>query len=99
MTKPHSLSTSAAGAIILKIAYGYDVEEDLSDPYVALANEALDKFSKSTMLGEFPVDFLPIRKPSFALFGSAFLPDPQSTTSPHGSPAFNSRSWVGNGVF
>lgn len=47
----------------MKIAYGYDVKEDLSDPYVALANEALDKFSKSTMLGEYPVDFLPIRKP------------------------------------
>lgn len=47
----------------MKIAYGYDVMEDLSDPYVALANEALDKFSKSTMLGEYPVDFLPIREP------------------------------------
>jgi hypothetical protein len=55
----------------LKISYGYDVKEDLSDPYVALANDALDKFSKSTVLGEFPVDFLPIRRPSFALSGSA----------------------------
>jgi len=52
----------------LKIAYGYDVKEDLSDPYVALANDALDKFSKSTMLGEFPVDLLPIRRPGFILF-------------------------------
>lgn len=65
-------STSAAGAIILKIAYGYDVLEDLSDPYVALANDALDKFSRSTMLGEFPVDFLPIRKPGFTLSRSAY---------------------------
>ena len=64
----HSLPTSAAGAIILKIAYGYDVMEDLSDPYVALANEALDKFSKSTMLGEYPVDFLPIREPGLRPF-------------------------------
>ena len=51
----------------MKISYGYDVKEDLSDPYVALANDALDKFSKSTMLGEFPVDFLPIRRPDFVL--------------------------------
>jgi len=49
----------------MKIAYGYDVKDDLSDPYVALANDALDKFSKSTQLGEFPVDLLPIRKPGF----------------------------------
>lgn len=57
----------------MKIAYGYDVKEDLSDPYVALANDALDKFSKSTMLGEFPVDFLPIRRPGFALFWACIL--------------------------
>jgi len=48
----------------LKIAYGYDVKED-QDPYVALANDALDKFSQSTMLGEYPVDLIPIRKPDF----------------------------------
>ncbi|KAG9057243.1 hypothetical protein FS842_008050 [Serendipita sp. 407] len=49
----------AAGAIILKIAYGYDVIPK-DDPLVALANEALEKFSRTTLLGEFPVDLLPI---------------------------------------
>lgn len=49
---------STAGAIILKIAYGYDVLPK-GDPLVALANEALDKFSRTTILGEFPVDIFP----------------------------------------
>ncbi|PVF95625.1 cytochrome P450 [Serendipita vermifera] len=51
--------TYTAGAIILRIAYGYDVEPE-KDPLVTLANEALDKFSKTTLLGEFPVDIFPI---------------------------------------
>lgn len=43
----------------MKIAYGYSVEPT-DDPLVALANEALDKFSRTTLLGEFPVDIFPI---------------------------------------
>lgn len=49
----------SAGAIILKIAYGYDVLPK-EDPLVALAADALDKFSRTTLLGEFPVDIFPI---------------------------------------
>lgn len=48
----------SAGGIILKIAYGYDVEPK-NDPLVFLANDALDKFSRTTLLGEFPVDIFP----------------------------------------
>lgn len=50
---------SSAGGIILRIAYGYDVKPQ-DDPLVRLANEALDKFSRTTLLGEFPVDLFPI---------------------------------------
>jgi hypothetical protein len=34
--------------------------EPKDDPLVSLANEALDKFSRTTLLGEFPVDLFPI---------------------------------------
>jgi hypothetical protein len=45
----------------LKIAYGYSVQPT-GDPLVTLANDALDKFSQTTLLGEFPVDIFPIRR-------------------------------------
>ncbi len=47
-----------AGAIILRISHGYDVKWQ-NDPFVQLAEEALDIFSISTQPGRFLVDILP----------------------------------------
>ncbi|KZT32144.1 cytochrome P450 [Sistotremastrum suecicum HHB10207 ss-3] len=51
----------AAGALILRIGYGYPVE-DQNDPFVAVADVAMDAFSKSTEPGVWLVDFVPILK-------------------------------------
>ena len=48
-----------AGAIILMIAYGYPVQEG-DDPYVDLADKALDEIAQATTPGAFLVDSLPI---------------------------------------
>ncbi|ESK88635.1 cytochrome p450 [Moniliophthora roreri MCA 2997] len=47
-----------AGAIILRISHGYEVKEG-EDPFVSLADTAVDQFSKSTAPGGFLVNFLP----------------------------------------
>ncbi|KAG2148122.1 cytochrome P450 [Suillus clintonianus] len=47
-----------AGAIILRISYGYEVKEN-GDPFVDLAGRALDQFSRATHPGAFMVDFMP----------------------------------------
>ncbi|KAG2070197.1 cytochrome P450 [Suillus decipiens] len=47
-----------AGAIILRIAYGYEVKET-DDPLIDLADRAVDQFSRSTAPGAFMVDIVP----------------------------------------
>ncbi|KAG0702315.1 cytochrome P450 [Suillus ampliporus] len=47
-----------AGAIILRISHGYEVKEN-NDPFVDLADRALDYFSWSTAPGAFMVDIVP----------------------------------------
>ncbi|KIW18489.1 hypothetical protein PV08_02777 [Exophiala spinifera] len=51
-----------AGAIILRIAYGYNIEPHRADPLVTLADEALDQFSKATVPGRWLVDVVPALK-------------------------------------
>jgi hypothetical protein len=51
---------STQGAVILKIAYGYDVKEN-NDTFVALADLALEHFSLSAPPGSFLVNLLPAR--------------------------------------
>ncbi|KAI1629033.1 cytochrome P450 [Exophiala viscosa] len=48
-----------AGAIILKIAYGYTIEPHRPDPLVSLADEALDQFSQAAVPGKWLVDIVP----------------------------------------
>jgi cytochrome P450 len=48
-----------AGAIILKIAYGYTIEPFKPDPLVTLADEALEQFSQATVPGTWLVDVIP----------------------------------------
>ncbi|KAI3319765.1 cytochrome P450 oxidoreductase OrdA-like protein [Xylariaceae sp. AK1471] len=48
-----------AGAIILKMIYGYTIEPHNMDPLVELAATALDQFSASTVPGAWLVDVIP----------------------------------------
>jgi cytochrome P450 len=50
-----------AGAIILRISHGYELQGD-NDPFVDLADKATEQFSLSTAPGAFLVDFMPFLK-------------------------------------
>ncbi|RAL13437.1 cytochrome P450 [Aspergillus homomorphus CBS 101889] len=60
-----------AGAVILKIAYGYTTEPHGRDPLVDLANEAMDQFSIAGSPGQWLVDTIPILKHVPAWFPGA----------------------------
>ncbi|KAG2056881.1 cytochrome P450 [Suillus hirtellus] len=47
-----------AGAIILRISYGYEVKEN-NDPLIDVADRAMDQLSRSTDTGAFMVDIMP----------------------------------------
>ena len=47
-----------AGAIILRIAYGYEIEEG-DDPFVSTVDKAMEHFSLSSAPGCFLVDLVP----------------------------------------
>ncbi|KAG2119058.1 cytochrome P450 [Suillus discolor] len=47
-----------AGAIILRISYGYEVKES-NDPFIGIAKRALDNFSNPNAFCDFLVEFLP----------------------------------------
>lgn len=49
-----------AGAIILRISHGYEVQEGF-DPFVSLADLATEQFSISTSPGGFLVNLVPLR--------------------------------------
>ncbi|KNG82926.1 O-methylsterigmatocystin oxidoreductase [Aspergillus nomiae NRRL 13137] len=49
-----------AGAVILKIAYGYNIEPNGPDPLVDLANEAMENFSVAGNPGTWLVDTIPL---------------------------------------
>lgn len=57
------MESSATGAIILSITYGYDVSHspDHPDPHVALAESTVEEFSLAVTPGRFLVDFIPWR--------------------------------------
>ncbi|KAG1755525.1 cytochrome P450 [Suillus lakei] len=62
LAKPDELQAHVrytAGAIILRISHGYEVTEQ-NDPFVDLADRALDQFSRSTAPGAFMVDIIPL---------------------------------------
>lgn len=61
LAKPDQLQAHVrhtAGAIILRISHGYEVKEH-NDPFVDLADLAVDQFSKSTATGAWMVDIIP----------------------------------------
>ncbi|KAK6987836.1 cytochrome P450 [Favolaschia claudopus] len=49
-----------AGAVVLKVTYGYVVKEDGNDSLVDLADKALLEFSEITRPGAFLVDLIPV---------------------------------------
>jgi hypothetical protein len=51
-----------AGAVILKIAYGYTIESHKTDPLIDLADEALVQFSLAGQPGAWLVDIFPFCK-------------------------------------
>jgi hypothetical protein len=55
-------SDSAAGAFILNVTYGYNIEPHGEDPLVRLANHALKQFSEATVPGAWLVDLIPACK-------------------------------------
>ncbi|KAK7994542.1 hypothetical protein PG991_016130, partial [Apiospora marii] len=63
LEKPEALREhirTEAGAIILKVAYGYEIEAHKEDPLVTLADHAMDQFSKAMIPGAWLVDMVPI---------------------------------------
>ncbi|KAK0194305.1 cytochrome P450 [Armillaria mellea] len=61
LARPENLEQhirKTAGAIILHISHGYDIEEE-NDPFVTLADRATDQFSLSTAPGGFLVNHIP----------------------------------------
>jgi hypothetical protein len=49
-----------AGAVILKIAYGYSIDYQSEDPLVDIADEAMEQFSLAVRPGTWLVDFVPM---------------------------------------
>lgn len=61
-----------AGAIVLKVAYGYTIEPHGHDPLVDLADEAMATFGLAILPGTWAVDFIPMCKllELISLFGA-----------------------------
>ena len=54
------LGCRTVGSIFLRIAYGYEVNDE-NDPLISLADKAVDIFVKASAPGAFLVDLIPIR--------------------------------------
>ncbi|KAI1814974.1 putative cytochrome P450 oxidoreductase OrdA-like protein [Poronia punctata] len=50
----------AVGAVVLKIAYGYNVESHKEDVLITKVGDAMDKFARSAVPGAFMVDLFPL---------------------------------------
>jgi hypothetical protein len=56
--------SSLAGAIILKVSHGYEVNLDGKDPIVSLIEQTMEEFAHMTTPGSYLVDVLPARASS-----------------------------------
>lgn len=57
------LEFRSTGALILRLAYGYEVVDDQrEDPLVRIAEEAMQGFARASEPGAFLVDTLPVLK-------------------------------------
>ena len=66
-----------AGAITLRIAYGYEVKEH-NDPFVEIADKATEQFSLATEPGAYLVDVSPMCK--YLVHYTSFFDDASSAT-------------------
>lgn len=57
-----------AGAVILKIIYGYTAEAKGDDVLVDMAGKTMADFSDASVPGKWPVDIMPFRKYSLLSF-------------------------------
>ena len=55
------LDISLSSAIVVNLTYGIDVQE-FDDPYLSLAEEALNGLNQAAILGTFWVDLFPLLK-------------------------------------
>jgi len=63
---------SATGGVILKITYGYDVQ-DSNDPLVNIAEAAVGGFSQASVPGAWLVDIFPVRESESQLMANSLL--------------------------
>ncbi|KXG50521.1 Cytochrome P450 [Penicillium griseofulvum] len=71
-----------AGAIVLKIGYGYTIEPHARDPLVDLADQAMEDFSYALLPATWAVEFIPIMRYLPAWFpGAGFVKIAQSYRS------------------
>lgn len=100
LAKPAELSQHVrhtAGAIILRISHGYQIREH-QDPFVDLADKAVEQFSISTATGAFMVDVIPSRRFIASEQRWYSFPRLQWLMFPIGSLERISRSRQNNGV-
>ncbi|CAI7648233.1 unnamed protein product [Penicillium palitans] len=72
--KLHQHIRKDAGAIVLKIGYGYTIEPHAQDPLVDLADKAMEDFSYALLPATWAVKFIPIMKYLPAWFpGAGFV--------------------------
>ncbi|KAK7439838.1 hypothetical protein VKT23_017410 [Stygiomarasmius scandens] len=59
---PAAATRKTAGAMVLHLTYGYKIKEEGVDPFVQLADEAMEQFSDITRPGVYMVDIFPFLK-------------------------------------
>jgi hypothetical protein len=70
----NSPSSSSAGAIIVRITYGYEAQEQ-GDPIITLAESTVARFSDFSEPGAYLVDFIPVcRSISCSWYQREYLP-------------------------
>jgi hypothetical protein len=79
-----------AGAIILRVSYGYKVEET-DDPFIKISDKAMEEFSLSASPGAFLVDIFPACNQVVSSV-SKTLTKVLICSAPH--PILVSRSWL-----
>ncbi len=69
-----------AGAVILKITYGYTAEAHGKDPFVDMAGKTMHEFADATVPGKWAVDIMPFCK--YPQPDAYYMPDRTSEICP-----------------
>ncbi|KAF5356610.1 hypothetical protein D9758_008240 [Tetrapyrgos nigripes] len=70
---PAAATRKTAGAMVLHLTYGYKIKEEGTDPFVQLADHAMEQFSDITRPGAYMVDIFPFLKHIPAWFPLAYF--------------------------